>query len=93
MSHVFLEADQCPKVSLAAMLAEVTFELRQRDHVYPRLIAQGRLTRQMAEHHYGAMVGVLRFLETWGQMELFTREPTTPEQKGSHDATQGEKEL
>lgn len=79
MAEVFLDHAQCPVVSLSLMLEEVAFELRQRDTVYPRLIAQGRLSQTIAERHYRAMVGVQRFLLRWGQLDLFP-----PGKEGQH---------
>ena len=77
MPEVFLDHGQCPAVSLSLMLEEVAFELRQRDKVYPRLIDQGRLTQTVAKRHYCAMVGVLKFLQTWTQLDLFTTQEAT----------------
>jgi hypothetical protein len=71
MPGVFLDHEQCPEILLDAMIAEVTYELGQRDRVYPRLLEQGR-SRATLEMHYARLVALKRFLERYGQLELFS---------------------
>jgi hypothetical protein len=74
MTNVFLDHGACQPVPRATMLEEVAYELHQRDRVYPRLAKLGRVSQAELERHDGAMVSVLRFLQRWGQLELFAEE-------------------
>ncbi len=53
--------DQAP--TLQQQIAEVERELRQRAHVYPRLIGSGKMTRTKADWHTTLMQAVLETLK------------------------------
>ena len=52
------------KIALAEQIAEVERELRQRAHVYPRLIDKGRLKLETAHAHNAALQAALATLRT-----------------------------
>lgn len=49
--------------SLAQQIACVEREIAQRKHVYPRLIAAGKLTQKKADHELACMQAVLETLK------------------------------
>jgi hypothetical protein len=51
------------KIPIAQQLAEVRREMSLRASVYPRQVAQGKMTRAQADHCMAAMAAVLKTLE------------------------------
>lgn len=54
-------------VPLAAQIAEVEREIGQRERVYPRLVAAGKMTPAAAERQIAVMRAVLQTLKQAGQ--------------------------
>ena len=50
-------------ISLGALIESVERELRQRSHVYPRLIAKGRMTQAQSDRETMLMTAVLANLQ------------------------------
>ena len=50
-------------ISIQEQIAEVKRELSLRERVYPRLIAGGKITAQIAERNTARLIAVLRTLE------------------------------
>jgi hypothetical protein len=58
------------EVSLSDQIAELKREIKLRQRVYPRLIAQEKLTRQDAQRHMTNIIAALHTLETVSEMRL-----------------------
>ena len=50
---------------LDAQMREVEREIRQRERVYPRWVADGRMTQAAADRQLGVMRAVLNTLTMW----------------------------
>jgi len=57
-------------VPLSDQIAEIRREIKLRERVYPRLIAQERLSRQDAQRHMTNLIAALHTLETVSEMRL-----------------------
>jgi hypothetical protein len=53
-----------PPISLAEQLKELRRELAQREHLYPRWIGEGKLTKAVADHRMACLVNTIAAVES-----------------------------